>query len=56
VYERLVQSTKSHLKTVLTKKVLDSDVFLTLLMGVESVINNRPITYVSADSRDPEAF
>jgi hypothetical protein len=39
VYERLVQSANSHLKTVLTKEVLDSDVFLTLLMGVESVMN-----------------
>jgi hypothetical protein len=44
------------LKTVLTKEVLDSDVFLTLLMGVESVMKNRLITYVSADSRDPEAL
>jgi hypothetical protein len=25
-------------------------------MGVESVMNNRPITYVLADSRDPEAL
>jgi uncharacterized protein YwbE len=47
---------KNHLKAILTKDALDSDVFLTLLMGVESVMNNRPITYVSADSRDPEAL
>jgi hypothetical protein len=56
VYERLVRSAKSHLKTILTKEALDSDVFLTILLGVESVMNNRPITYVSADSRDPEAL
>jgi hypothetical protein len=56
VYERLVRSAKNHLKTILTKDALDSDIFLTLLMGVESVMNNRPITYVSADSRDPEAL
>jgi hypothetical protein len=27
-----------------------------VLGGVESVMNNRPLTYVSADSRDPEAL
>ena len=27
VYERLVRSAKSHLKTILTKEALDSDVF-----------------------------
>jgi hypothetical protein len=56
VYERLVRSAKNHLKTILTKEALDSNILLTLLMGVESVMNNRPITYVSADSRDPEAL
>ena len=56
VYERLVQSAKKHLKVVLSKEALDSDVFVTILGGVESVMNNRPLTYVSADSRDPEAL
>jgi hypothetical protein len=56
VYERLVQSAKKHLKVLLSEEALDSDVFLTILGGVESVMNNRPLTYVSADSKDPEAL
>jgi hypothetical protein len=51
VYERLVRSAKNHLKTILTKRALDSDIILTLLMGVESVMNNQPIMYVSANTR-----
>jgi hypothetical protein len=56
VYERLVQSAKKHLKVLLSEEALDSDVFVTILGGVESVMNNCPLTYVSADRRDPEAL
>jgi hypothetical protein len=55
-YKRLVQSAKKHLKVLLSDEALDSDVFVTVLGGVESVINNRPLTYVSADNKDPEAL
>jgi hypothetical protein len=40
VYERLVQSAKKHLKVLLPEEALDSDVFVTVLGGVESVMNN----------------
>jgi hypothetical protein len=53
VYKRLVQSAK---KVLLLDEALDSDVFVTILGGVESVMNNRPLAYVSADSKDPEAL
>jgi hypothetical protein len=56
VYERLVQFAKKHLKVLLSDEGLDSYVFVTVLGGVESVINTRPLAYVSADSRDPEAL
>jgi hypothetical protein len=56
IYERLVQSAKKHLRLVLTKEAVDVDVFTTLLRGVESVLNNCPLTYVTANSKDVEAL
>jgi hypothetical protein len=40
----------------LSEEALDSNVFVTILGGVESIMNNCPLTYVSAYSRDPEAL
>jgi hypothetical protein len=56
IYERMVWSTKKHLTILLKKEALDSDIFITVLGGMESMLNNRRLTYASADSRDPEVL
>jgi hypothetical protein len=56
IYERMVQSAKKHLKLVLTREAVDVDVFTTLFRGVESVLNNHPLTIVTADSKDVDAL
>ncbi|XP_071161008.1 uncharacterized protein [Mytilus edulis] len=53
-WERLVGITKTTLKKVLGKSHVNSDVLRTTLIEIERVINDRPITYVSSDIRDPE--
>ena len=56
VWERLVQITKKHLKSVAGDGLL-SDVELRTLLGeVESIVNNRPITAVSDDPDDCSAL
>ncbi|XP_071181335.1 uncharacterized protein [Mytilus edulis] len=53
-WERLVGITKTTLKKVLGKSQVNSDILRTTLIEIERVINDRPITYVSSDIRDPE--
>jgi len=54
VWERMVRSTKSALKSVLREQTLNDEALLTLITEVEKILNDRPITQVSTDSRDPE--
>ena len=44
------------LNTLLNEQVLNDEGLLTLMCEVEAVINGRPITKVSKDSRDLEAL
>ena len=37
---------------LLSKENLEMDVFLTVLVEVEGILNRRPITYVSSDIQD----
>ena len=52
IWERLVRSAKKHLSAILSSENLDVDVFATVLVEVEGILNRRPLTYVSADHRD----
>ena len=45
-YERLIGLTKSTLKKVLNKSVLNFEQLMTMLLEVESVLNSRPLTYI----------
>ena len=54
VWERLVASTKRALRAILGGHCETEDVLQTVLAEVEFVINNCPLTYVSADIRDAE--
>ena len=56
VWERLVQITKKHLKSVAGDGLLSDVELRTLLAEVESIVNNRPITAVSDDPDDCSAL
>ena len=56
VWERLVKSTKRHVKAVVGDRLLSDLALRTLLAEVESVLNSRPISQTSDDPRDLEAL
>ncbi|XP_043466586.1 uncharacterized protein LOC122501306 [Leptopilina heterotoma] len=51
-WERIVQILKRMLRRVLGRACLDYDEMLTVLCDCESVINSRPLTYLSEDPND----
>lgn len=54
VWERLVKSTKRALKSVIGEQLLNDEALLTLVTEVEKILNDRPITQVSVDPKDPQ--
>ena len=54
VWERLVQSAKRALWFILNGRTLTDEVLLTTLIQVESLLNSRPLTYISVNPTDPE--
>ena len=48
-FERLIQSVKRCLRKLLLKSRLSYDQMLTLLIKIENIINNRPLTYMYDD-------
>ena len=48
-YERLVRSVKMSLKKILGKSLLSYEELETVLLKIESVINGRPLAYLSED-------
>lgn len=53
-WERLMQSAKSALRTVLKERTLKDEVLLTAMSGVTALLNARPLTYVSVNPHDPQ--
>ena len=56
VWERMVGLFKKHLKATMGGVTVHVDVFNTVIIEIEAVINRRPLTAISADSRDCEAL
>ena len=56
VWERLVQITKKHLKSAVADRLLSDIELKTLLVEVECIVYNRPITAVSDDPEDCSAL
>lgn len=52
-YERLIGLTKQCLRKVLGNACVDTETLRTILYEVESTVNDRPLTYLSTDSSDP---
>ena len=49
LFERLVRSVKMSLKKILGKSMLSYEELETVLLNIESVINGRPLAYLSED-------
>ena len=54
VWERMVKSVKTILKVLLKDQVVEDEVLATLMTEVEAILNSRPITQISQDSKDEE--
>ena len=52
VWERLIRSVRSVLRSVLHEQVVDDEGLSTLMCIVEMIVNGRPITKLSDDPRD----
>ncbi|XP_006818999.1 uncharacterized protein LOC102803656, partial [Saccoglossus kowalevskii] len=52
-WERLIGLTKTAIKKVLGRSFVTYDELNTILVEIESVLNERPLTYVSSDKEDP---
>lgn len=55
-WERLIRTTRSILKALSKEQLLTDEQLLTLMTEAEKIINDRPITPVSNDPRDPPAL
>lgn len=55
-WERLIGLTKSTIKKVLGRASVNLSTLQTIIVEVEAVLNDRPLTYVSSDINDAEAL
>ena len=51
-FERLVQTIKASLATATSKKLLTLEEFATIIKEGENIVNSRPLTYQSDNTRD----
>ncbi|XP_014210054.1 uncharacterized protein LOC106640498 [Copidosoma floridanum] len=52
LWEAAVKSVKGHLRRVMSSRHLTYEEFSTVLIGIEAVLNNRPLTPLSGDTDD----
>ena len=55
-WERIIRSVKRTLAAVSKGATMSDETFTTFLNEVERILNDRPITKIASDSRDPEAL
>ena len=55
-FERMVQSTKRCLKKMVGQASLTPDELLTAIVEIESILNSRPLSYISAGDMEDRAF
>ncbi|XP_063418336.1 uncharacterized protein LOC134700764 [Mytilus trossulus] len=53
-WERLIGLTKTSLKKTLGRACIDLDMLHTVVTEIECTLNDRPLTYISTDEKDPE--
>ncbi|XP_063436092.1 uncharacterized protein LOC134717532 [Mytilus trossulus] len=54
MWERMIGLTKISLKKVLGRAHVNNETLRTVLTEIEATLNDRPVTYISTDIRDPE--
>lgn len=54
VWERLIRMIKKNLYSITREQILDDESLQTALCEVEAIMNDRPITVLSQDAKDPE--
>ena len=54
VWERCIRTVRKVLNAVVKEQIIDEESLVTLLCEVESIVNSRPLTKVSGDSKDLE--
>ncbi|KAL2102335.1 hypothetical protein ACEWY4_001503 [Coilia grayii] len=55
-WERLIRTIKKVLYSTVKQQTLDDESLQTVLCEIETILNDRPLTAVSDDARDPEAL
>ena len=55
-WERCIRSVRDVLRATLKEQILDDESLSTLMCEIEAILNGRPLTKVSEDSRDLEAL
>jgi len=55
-WERLIRSTRTILKALAGEQLLNDEQLITLMTETEKIMNDRPLTPVSSDPRDPPAL
>ena len=53
-WERIIGMTKSSLKKVLGRTFTTLSTLQTVIVEIEGILNDRPLTYISSDIKDPE--
>lgn len=56
IYEAAVKSMKYHLTRIVGQRALSYDQFITLLVGIEGILNSRPLYPLSDDPTDVQAL
>lgn len=56
IYEAAVKSMKFHLKRIVGSRMMEYQQFVTLLTGIEAVLNSRPLTPLTDDVNDMQAL
>jgi hypothetical protein len=54
IWERCIRTVRKVLKALMKEQIVDEESLTTLFCEVESIVNSRPLTKVSSDSRDLE--
>ena len=56
IWERMIRSTRTVLKALAKEQILTDEQLRTLMAEAVKIINDRPITPVSSDPKDPPAL